>query len=205
MKTGVQSALLMLLIGGPALGADVPAARLQACAALQQTAQRLECFDGLVSASSVAPVAGGAAQGGGKWLVSEDVDSLTSQVRITAILQSENSVAGRFGRSNYAALAIACRSNKTDVFVNVRDFVSTSDVPVLTRVDENPPVTRSWSVSTNYQSVFSRQAVALAQELEGAGRFQLRVTPHGESPRSFDFDVRGLNVHLPKIRAACGW
>lgn len=142
---------------------------------------------------------------GSNWLKVHDVDPMTSQASVTLAAASKNKERARFGRMQGASLFVACRNNKTEVFMDIADFISNQPVPVMTRVDEKPPQTRDWDVSTNFESVFAPRAIALARELESAERFQVRLVPHGSSPRTFDFDVSGLDVHLPVLRKACNW
>lgn len=142
---------------------------------------------------------------GANWLNLDTEDSMTSQKGVTLATVSTNKVAGRFGRQLPASLFLVCRNNKTELYIDVDDFISNQPVPVMSRVDEKPPQTREWGISTDFESVFAPQPIALARELSSAKRFQIRLTPHGDSPRTYEFDVTGLDLHLPKLQSACNW
>src|SRR5690606_12475483 len=88
---------------------------MAACAAMQNSVDRLACFDQLSSDRGAAPsVSTETPPGAGKWHTNTKTDPLTDKEVYTAIVFADS------GKSKYGkpiALFVRCRDNRTDMFI----------------------------------------------------------------------------------------
>jgi hypothetical protein len=144
-------------------------------------------------------------KGGGAWQASESTDSMTGKAEIVLRMPASRFEKDKRGRRVSANLFVQCADGRTGVIVSTDTFISTSATSVISRIDERPAKTQPWRVSTDYQGLFSPQAVSYVKALGDADQFRVRFVPHGESPMEFSFTVAGLEAYVPKLRKACGW
>lgn len=122
-------------------------------------------------------------------------------------VESSNQIGSRFGGPVNAELFAACRSNKTDVFVNRQQYVTAGGVddaqPVTYRLDTERPETEDWLMSTDFTATSSPSAIALLKQMAGQTRLLAEATPYGESHRSAEYEVTGIDAVVADVRKRC--
>lgn len=103
-------------------------------------------------------------------------------------------------------MTIVCRNNKTELYLDWKEFISTSNVDVTHRVGTKQQATKKWSVSTNFKSTFhSTGTISFIKSMIGEMLVIFEVTPHGENPRLAEFLISGLGDAIKPIRESCSW
>lgn len=115
----------------------------------------------------------------------------------------------RFGRQVTPTLFVRCVENTTAVVVSVGDeFLGNDTMSVEYRLDSASAATATWRTSTNYSSIglwSGSVSIPFIRRMQASDRLRLRFTPYGESAITVEFDLHGLNEHLPALRTACHW
>jgi hypothetical protein len=136
-----------------------------------------------------------------KWTVTTKVDPITDAKVIVAILPAGE---GDSRLRKEAALILRC-SPRPSFYVDWDDFMSTENVLVLARFDDGPTSNSYWDISTNYESTFFTQPGLYFEKLAAADKLVVRATPHGETPATVTFDVRGFRAHVDEMMPLCAW
>jgi hypothetical protein len=144
------------------------------------------------------------------WRVDRMKDPMTGFDNVVWTIEATNEVSGTLGRSVRPTLALRCHRNKTEVLIEWRQFVTTSRFDgsghhVMVRIGEQKASTSGWSMSTNYEATFSRNAVALLKSLKGQTRFLAETIPHGSSAVTAAFDIQGVDKAIDEVAGRCGW
>ncbi len=174
------------------------------CAAVENSVQRLSCYDTLaddhdLSKKTVAtPI-----EGKGKWSTSTKTDPLNDQSIYVAALVAESGQ-GRFGEQ--IVMIVRCNKNTTDLYINWESFLGTEEAIVTHRVGKEKAVRQAWTVSTDHQSSFYPVSpVSVLKKMATADSFVVSVTPYSESPVTATFDISGAENALTDIRKGCKW
>ncbi len=195
------------------LAADQLRREIAQCAIVEGLLKRAECYDAVARAHglngpqpAIAPVDGDT----GDWKVSDDTNPIDDSRRVVVSLRAESG-RGRFGEAIF--LVARCQSNKTEVFIQWRDYLGDDSSSVYEewkyvteRVGDRPSVTRKWGISTNNESTFAPNSpIALLKRMVQANRFIAQVTPYNESPVTGIFNTAGLRNALVPLMQACNW
>ena len=102
-------------------------------------------------------------------------------------------------------LVLRCKSNKTEAYINWRDYLG-SEAHVTWRIGAEDARTGRWVLSTDEKATFyPYDDIAFIRQLLNADRLVAQVTPYSETPVTAVFDLTGLtNVIIP-LQEACGW
>lgn len=148
--------------------------------------------------------------GRGAWSVHNSGNSLDDTKTVTISLTSKSGVS----RNGDPIVFIGrCKSNKTEVFVDWRDFLGddSRDVysawkDVTIRIGKTPAKTQRWGISTDRKVTFAPDwPGTLLKELLDQEVLVLQTTPYGENPTTAIFDVSGLRNVLGELATTCGW
>lgn len=174
------------------------------CAAVQNTVERLACFDELSSEHGLAQETNTTTpSGSGLWQTSTKLDPLTDNAVHTAMLFASSGRA-RFGTP--IALFVRCKDNKTEMYVAWNDYLGRDGTRVTYRLDKEPAKTSRWGLSTdNKATFFPGSPVPLLRSMASSTSFVANVTPFNESPVTAVFDTKGADVALADIRKGCNW
>ncbi|MXD46990.1 type VI secretion protein, partial [Escherichia coli] len=97
------------------------------------------------------------------------------------------------GESVTPVLYIACRENKTEVFLDWRTYLGLEQTQMLYRLDKQKAVERSWRISTNSEAVsYDGNNIDFIHKLANADKMYTQITPYGENPIDTTFDLSGL-------------
>lgn len=199
----VLLATLMIALTGTAKATDREA--IAKCAAHKAPAERLVCFDSLAKSIGVDKPLTTVTASKGKWLVQSDKSPINDSTNVFLSLDSEKAL-----RSGYKTvtptLVIACSEGKTNVYINWDLYLGLQSTTMLTRLDKEKAVTKTWIISTDNKAVFvSGSDVIFAKQLMVHQSLLAQITPYGENPVMATFEVGGLSEAIKPLRRACNW
>lgn len=185
--------------------ADIPKTEFAECSSKKGTLDKIECFDNLAQKynlnglqSSIEEI-----QNSGKWNVSIDTNPIDDSKTVTLNLVADSGKSSTFREP--VILFIRCKSLKTNVFINWRDYLG-NEARVLTRIGQEKAETRRWSLSTNSQATFFPiNEIDYLKKLLVVDSFVAQVTPYNENPITAVFDIRGLDNAIKPLRETCRW
>jgi len=177
------------------------------CAEVDDTLQRLACYDELASSVGLeppevvaipaayalqrdeAPASAGEIPATGEWGVSIDSDSDSDP---TAVTLSSWAVSGASTEGYAISLMISCQRGRTALSVRWQDYLG-SWTDVTTRIGTERPNMRRWNLSTDGRaSFYSGRTLSFIASLIEAGKVSFEVTPYVKPPVIAEFDTSGL-------------
>jgi type VI secretion system protein VasI len=175
------------------------------CSAIEGSGERLSCFDDLSKKLGLNKPKTKTTVGKGKWRVTESVSKIDDSTTVYVTVDSNETVRGKFG-SEHPSLWLRCAENKTEAFINVGLYLGLNETSVLTRMDKDKAVTKTWSISTDTKAIFVRGSdIRFAKELMQHEKLLVQLTPYNDNPVTFEFDVGGLSEAIKPLRKACHW
>lgn len=144
----------------------------------------------------------------GSWEVKEVTSDIDDSKNVLIAAQSINPVEGRFGRSSYPALIMACRENKTSLYIAWNTFIDTRARQVLYRLDKEPAHHINMPVSTDHKSTGLWNGVSsipFIKKMLDSEKLLVRVTPYGENPITAKYDLKGLENAIKPLKKSCNW
>jgi hypothetical protein len=196
---------LAVLLAVPAMvwGQDTDVdERIADCAAIEDNAERLTCYDdlarelGLVTMAAV-PVTATA----GHWLVSAGRDP-GGERHVVLTLPASG------GKSNWGkpiSLIMSCSGDGAEVRIHWNEWLG-SKTRVALRVDDGPWEREEWAVAEDKEStLYPGDTAAFFAALRAAVEVRAEVTPRDADPIWAVFDVRGLAHAVADLEAPCGW
>ncbi|WP_353223469.1 type VI secretion system-associated protein TagO [Salinisphaera sp. C84B14] len=201
MSTIVWSAFLALAI--PAFAE--PTKDIAACAAESADAERLICYDNLAKSLGVDAPKQTVENSEGDWRVHTETSPIDDSTNVYLTVAATEAVPGRFGQTR-PTLWVRCLRNTTEVIVSWQLYLGLDETQMLTRLDKEKAETRTWSISTNNQSVFYRgNDIQFTKKLFQHKKLLVQITPYGENPVMTTFNIGGLEESIKPLRKACHW
>ena len=143
--------------------------------------------------------------GKGKWNVSESESQIDDSQNVILSLLAETSVRAGY-KSATPSLFIRCAEKKLSVFINVGMYLGMDFTRVLVRFDNQRAETNEWSISTDYEAIFAPGKYRYMNYINTLMKYRsmlVKLTPYGESPIQFKFDLRGLRSVISPIKRYC--
>jgi type VI secretion system protein VasI len=143
--------------------------------------------------------------GEGQWTSSEARSPIDDSVNRYLSLPADNPVRTGY-KSARPSLHIRCAEKKVSVFIDVGMYLGLDSTPVLVRFDNQRADTSHWSISTNHKAIFAPGKYAYMRYVDTLTRHDsmfVELTPYGENPIQFKFDLRGLRNVVGPIRQNC--
>ena len=128
----------------------------------------------------------------GNWNVIEKEDPITDERVFTIYTNSNESQNFNYG-SKTGKLAIRSTNGKLELIVNWGGFVTTQNTQVTYRIGEDEAKTEFWSMATNNEATFAKGPIEKVIKMREESRALFRVTPYGENPITYSFDISGLD------------
>lgn len=161
------------------------------CRRIPDDAARLKCFDAIV----LAPQKADEPQAVREWSIEESKSPLDDSPEVFASLSSDD------GRSE---LIIRCKQRKADLAILPNGLFAIDRGEVMLQINDGPPVTGSWSASSNSKGLFAPNAAALIRTLPEGGRLFVRATGHMARPADdATFQLGAVTVVKDRVAAAC--
>jgi type VI secretion system protein VasI len=196
MKVGV---VCIFLIATP-----VAAQTAVDCARITNPDARLSCFDALFKTDL--PVSQP-----GKWEVRETRSALNDKSEVSLRVQSQDRIAGRYGRLEHASLWISCSENTTRIYIVwgghfMADLHGGGRVDF--RIDSRAPTHVMMQRSNDYRALGlwqGQSAIPFVRQLLNGSELYVRAIPLNESRVEARFPIAGLDEAIRPLRAACAW
>lgn len=141
----------------------------------------------------------------GVWEVEEDVSKVDDSKNVWLLVKSNRPVAGRYNRKAWGRLVLRCMENKTDVLITFDQYLSTMDIQMLTRLDKEKASTRKWNITTDHEGLMHPDPVGFIRQLEKHDALYVQFTPYSSEPVEIEFNLRGLDKSVNKLKEPCGW
>jgi type VI secretion system protein VasI len=202
MRANTRLATIAATVAGLFATADLEAQ--STCKGIADNLRRLACYDSANATTAIPvaskPAASSSSTDTGEWELSEKRDPITDAIRVSAALKA-NDNESRNVRN--ATMFVRCDNKELDLFVSWGKYLS-DNRGVTLRIDDAPPVTKSWSTATGKTALFAPGDVrAFASQLASAKRFVAQANPYDEAPATAVFDLAGAEKAIAKVLAAC--
>lgn len=144
-------------------------------------------------------------KGKGKWMTKLSTSPIDDSQTVKLVLVSSDTYVDGYGKQIRPTLVVKCQENRTSVYINYKNFISTKSTTVTVRFDKEKATTQSWGVSSDHQAVFAPNGVSLAKSLMMHERLVVRLIPYSEDPVTTSFDLLGLYQAIVPLRKSCHW
>jgi len=178
---------------------------LNRCANIENSIERLACYDGLVASSKKSSPADRAVTQGA-WRISTSTSPMDDTP--TALLHL--SATGKVGsglRKGTPVLNIRCMEGDLAGYIDFGFFIGSNTVAVEYRYDRGKKRKRVWGMSTDRSAIFfpggQDNQIAFVKKLNKTDRLLVRLTPYGENPILAEFQTAGLQSVLHHVEDAC--
>ncbi len=135
------------------------------------------------------------------WNLTENNDPITQSrdLMLSKVALGEDPEDGR-------VLIIACKKNRTQMYITRSEFLGIDAVKVETRLETESMQVRDWPLSSDQTATFyPGSPISFIKRMIGSSDLYARTTPYAENPRLVMFDVSGLDEAIGPIREECGW
>jgi type VI secretion system protein VasI len=206
MKKLVIAVLLMIVAALPVAASTCEELEqeIACCAVIDGNLERLECYDKLAQSLGLdrPQLVPTAVEGTGKWDVRIETNPLDDTTTVMLVLLADS---GTSTWGKQVALVLRCTSNKTEAYINWREYLG-SEARVIWRIGDEDARTAEWSLSTDSKATFYPDSdITFIQQLLDADRLVAQVTPYAESPVTAIFDLTGLMNAIGPLQDECGW
>jgi type VI secretion system protein VasI len=172
-----------------------------ACITLNDSAQRLACYDTLANKINPPKVSNI-----DSWTVETETNPIDDSKTVYAInIATEGR--GKFGEP--IMLYLRCQSGEIESFIAWNDYLGLDSTEVTYRVGTSEAKTSTWNVSTDNTATFlpgpKFEIKQFISDLASSdnGRFVAQVTPYNENTVTAIFEVSGLTGILPQLYEPC--
>jgi len=180
--------------------------QLAQCQKVTDNTERLGCFDKLGKLKVEDKIESSEPQSAGKWESRSEKSPIDDSSNEFVYLSAESQIRGQFSESITPSLYITCREKKTELYINWDTFLGIDSSRVLTRIDTQKAVNRTWQISTDNKATFyNGQTISFIKELMKSKKMFVQITPYGENPVQTTFDLSGLSAAIKPLRKACKW
>ena len=126
------------------------------------------------------------------WKVNESVDEMTDE-RILRLTKVSNERQNFNYDSHTGLLNIISTDGKLDLYVDWQGFITNESATVTFRIGDDPAKKEKWYMSTNRKASFASNPVEMIRKMRNEKRALFRVTPYGDSPITYSFDISALD------------
>lgn len=173
-------------------------AGLKFCQTLKDDAQRLKCFDGLITDKpSDRPTPAGEIN----WVIKESKSPIDDSPQVTGRIHAIGDT------TNSASLILRCREKTTDAYFG-RPYTylgSGNPIKVLVRINDGKPIETMWSPSTDGTSAFAPSAIQFIRSLPDKGKLFIRAFGYQGKTADGEFNLGDVSEVREKISRACSW
>lgn len=142
----------------------------------------------------------------GNWKVDIKTSPIDDSKNVVISVNGNDSFRSSFGNVINPTLYIACRENKTELFIDWDVYLGLSETSMIHRIDKQKAIKREWSISTNTKAVFyDGNVIDFIRKLQNGNQLFAQITPYGESPVSTTFNLNGLSEVIKPLQESCNW
>ena len=133
----------------------------------------------------------------GDWKISEKTDKMTDERILTLYTKSKDSQFFNYS-SKEGQLIIRSTNGKLALIVSWGGFITNDAAQVTYRIGNEEAKTEYWYMSTNNQSTFAKRPIEIINKMKDEKRALFRVTPYGDNPVTYSFNITGLDSLIKK-------
>ena len=181
------------------------------CAAIANTAKRLECFDALSHRLGVS-VPKSSASTVSKWKVQQETSAIDDSTNVFVSLNAESSVSGWPLKLYTPSLMLRCKENRTQAYIVTgmapQAEQGTDGATVTLRFDNEKAMQFHLARSTTGDILFfdqSGQSIDLIKKMLQRSTLLFQFVPFHSAPQMTTFDLRGLPEAVKPLRRNCQW
>lgn len=193
--------VLAVVLGTPASHATSDSEiAIGKCAAIQQPAKRLACYDGIAkSLATPAQLGGKRGSGFGNWVHSERRDPLDDTLLITASLKS---IEGTMPNGDPVTLVLRCKKGDIEAITTWGVFLGRKP-KIITRYGKQEKTEDNWVPSADGTAAFHLVGQVFLREMSKVNRLVLRAFPFRDNPMTAVFDLAGLSAVKGALKKGC--
>jgi type VI secretion system protein VasI len=200
-------ALVAAALAVPSAQAADLASSVRACRGIADDGARLSCYDALSGPEDLPSAS--AEPSAGHWMHVVEKDPMTDFENSSWTVVADNEIPDQLGRGIRPRLTIRCQNGGTELYVDWRRFITTDGprggVDITYRVDQQPANKTVWSMSTNNEGTFSKNAVTSARVMKGGRSLLISTVPYNDNAVTASFDITGINDAIMDVAHRCGW
>jgi type VI secretion system protein VasI len=143
-----------------------------------------------------------------RWNFSSENSDIDDSLSIYLSVKADKPFRGTLNKPTYASLHLRCAENTTSFYIHWDIFLSTNDMNMMYRIDQQSAVTKRFDVSSSHEGLgyFSgSKSIPLIKSMLGHNTFLAKVTPYGHDSVSATFDITGLDKAIGALRRVCKW
>lgn len=178
----------------------------EACAALEDSLQRLTCFDRVFPKSRSAARTIDTTTPGltSPWNIKREKSAIDDTAEFYAHLRPVEQSGSALGRDKMSLL-LRCTESTTAVLITT-DMFMTDDPLVTIRIGSAPAQSSTWSRSTTYQTVglwSGDSAIPFLRSLRNDDRLVVRI--EASRRQEATFNLGNVEDVVAEVAATCGW
>jgi len=211
MKIATWSVLAWSFLTCIMLASSVQAETAATCVSVENDQARLQCYDNLFVTEPSSPSSEATEVDLSNWYIRSDVSPLTDETNVYIRAHSENAVIDRFGNSGTGSILFRCKENTTSFIVEANDMFL-SDIQgygrIEYRIDDLAHRSTNLRVSTDNSALGlwrGYNAIPFIEQLFGAERLVIRLTPYNSSPVTMEFDISNIEQAVGELRESSHW
>ena len=142
------------------------------------------------------------------WQVTEKVSKIDDSRNVYMHRGSKGLVHDRYNQPIRPTLWIACRENTTSLWINADEYVGTDELSVVYRIDKEKAGQKQFRISNNREAFglwSGSSSIPFIKAMFGHNTLLVRYTPYGESSRTVEFRVIGLEKAVGRLAKAFHW
>ena len=116
-------------------------------------------------------------------------------------------VTGRFGMLSRPELRIRCMSDRTALHINYDFHLTVGEIPVTTRIDDEPVKRSRWTTSSNHHAIGlwpGESSISFIRSLIGKKQLHVQLRPYRGRPVRATFSLTELGEKIDELADICG-
>lgn len=138
----------------------------------------------------------------GAWMVWEETSKIDDSLNVFIITEVPAPILLAHGKKAFPSLTIACRENKTTLWVGAREYLNSDEISVTYRIGKLSATNRTFQLSSDRKAFglwTGSEAIPFIKKLFGHEALLVRYIPYGDPPRMFELPHIGTQAGDPPI------
>ena len=128
-----------------------------------------------------------------EWHVFEGVDEMTDEKSLGFIRYSNEEQFFNYSNKTGFLNIRSAENSKIMLYVNWGGFVTSNEAKVTYRLDSADAKTETWYMSSTGKASLAGYSAILIKDIIDSKKALFRVTPYGDNPVTYSFDISGLD------------
>jgi type VI secretion system protein VasI len=180
------------------------------CAAINNSIDRLSCFDELAKKLGPPVAINSVPKTAGEWSTSTEKSKFDDSKSVFLTLNAKETITGWPGKIYKPSLVIRCKENQTQAYIifgmsAAVEYGLYNKSTLQFRIDKKKSFKLAASKSTDGEALFLPNAINFAKKIMNAEELLVRFVPFNSPPQETSFHVTGLNQAIKQLREACKW